>query len=234
MTKTITAIYRTADVAETVRAEIERLGVPSRHLHVVGGADRASEINALNLPYDDAVVYKKAVQENHYVVSADVEEDMLDATAEIMRHPENGVDIDAYEADYRSDSAYDADLGAYGEEEKIALAEERIAIGKRDVARGTAHVRTYVQEVPVEERVRLRDERIAISRQHVADRVVTGAEADALFQERDIAVTERSEEAVVTKEAVVTEEVVVGKEVTEREEVVRDTVRKTEVDIDRT
>lgn len=235
MTQTITAIYRTADVAETVRAEIERLGVPGRYLHVVGGADRASEINALNLPHDDAVTYKKAVKENHYVVSADVDEDKLDAAAEIMRHPEHGVDIDAYENDYRASGAYDTDLSAYGaEEEKVQLAEERVAIGKRDVNRGTTHVRTYVQEVPVEERIRLRDERITVDRQAVGERVVSGAEADALFQKRDIAVTEHDEEAVVSKEAVVTEEVVVGKQVEEREEVVRDTVRKTEVDVDKT
>ena len=41
---------------------------------------------------------------------------------------------------------------------------------------------------------------------------------------------EHSEEAVVSKEAVVTEEVVVSKDV---EEVVTDTVRKTEVDVER-
>ena len=92
-------------------------------------------------------------------------------------------------------------------------------------------MRTYVQEVPVEERVRLRDEHVTVMRNPV-NRVVSGSEADALFQERDISVRETDEEAVISKEAVITEEVVVGKEVTEHEEVVQDTVRKTQVDVD--
>jgi stress response protein YsnF len=44
-------------------------------------------------------------------------------------------------------------------------------------------------------------------------------------------VTERAEEAVVSKEARVVEEVVVNKEVEERTETVRDTVRRTDVDV---
>ena len=94
-------------------------------------------------------------------------------------------------------------------------------------------MRTYVQEVPVEERIRLREEHVSVDRRATAERVVTGADADALFQERDIAVTEHDEEAVVSKEAVVREEVVLRKDVEEHEETVRDTVRRTEVDIDK-
>ena len=44
--------------------------------------------------------------------------------------------------------------------------------------------------------------------------------------------TEHAEVPVVNKEARVVEEISLGKEVTERDEVVRDTVRKTEVDVD--
>jgi stress response protein YsnF len=52
------------------------------------------------------------------------------------------------------------------------------------------------------------------------------------FQEGSIEFTERAEVPVVSKEARVVEEISVGKEVTQREETVRDSVRKTEVDID--
>ena len=237
MSRTVTAIFRTAAIAEEVRSEIARLGVSERHVTVIGGNDRAGEIDTLSLPRDEAATYKQAVRQDHYIVSADVEEEHVDAVAEIMRHPEQGVDIDAYEADYRATPAYETDMAAYGTTEgaeTVELAEERIAVGKREVDRGTTHVRTYVQEVPIEERVRLRDEHINVERRATGERVVSGAEADALFKERDIAVTEHDEEAIVSKEAVVTGEVVVEKEVTEREEVVRDTVRKTEVDVDKT
>ena len=234
MSNTITAIYRTADVAEMVRTRLSELGVPGRHSHVVGGEGRDGEIDTLHLPEDETMTYKQAVRQGHFVVSAEVEEQMTQAAAEAMRNPENGVDIDAYEDDYRGSDEYEAHQGEarQGEAQSVALAEERLTVGKRVSESGSAHVRTYVQEVPVEERVRLREERLTVDRRAV-DRVVTGAEADSLFEERDLEMTTRSEEAVVGKETVVTEEVVIGKEVTEREEVVNDTVRKTDVEVDR-
>jgi uncharacterized protein (TIGR02271 family) len=227
MSHTITAIFRTADVAELVRSKIAELGVNDRHIAVLGGESHVEHVDTLHLPDDEARTYKQAIREGHYVVSADVEDRHVDSVAEIMRHPEQGVDIDAYESDYRSSPDYDA-----AGEQAIPVAEERLAVGKRTTERGSAHVRTYVQEVPVEERVRLREERISVDRRPVEQRVA-GADAEALFQDRDVEVTTRSEEAVVDKEAVVTEEVVVGKDVTEREEVVRDTLRKTEVEVDK-
>lgn len=245
MSHTITAIYRTADIAELVRQRIGEVGVPGRNVHVFGGADRHDDIDTLHLPHDEAATYKQALRQGHHVVSADVEDSHIDAVAEAMRHPEGGVDIDAYETEYRESPDYEATAAtgaaatgtATGaatatEGEAIPVAEERLAVGKRVTEGGSAHVRTYVQEVPVEERIRLREERLSVDRRPVNE-TVRGAEADALFQDRDVEVTTRSEEAVVEKEAVVTEEVVVGKEVTEHEEVVQDTVRKTEVDVDR-
>jgi uncharacterized protein (TIGR02271 family) len=227
MSNTITAIYRTADIAEMVASKIAELGVSRRHVTTIGGADRTDHVDSLHLPHDEARTYKQAISEGHHVVSAEVDDAHIDAAAEIMRHPEQGVDIDAYEEEYRATPGYAAEG-----ETAIPVGEERLTVGKRAVGRGTAHVRTYVQEVPVEERVRLREERISLDRRD-ANEAVTGAEAEKLFQEREVEVTTQSEEAVVGKEAVVTGEVVVGKEVTEREEVVRDTVRKTEVDVDR-
>nr|GFD15439.1 hypothetical protein [Tanacetum cinerariifolium] len=52
------------------------------------------------------------------------------------------------------------------------------------------------------------------------------------FKESEIEVTESAERAVVGKEAHVVEEVSLGKEVSEREQVIHDTVRKTEVDVE--
>jgi stress response protein YsnF len=63
------------------------------------------------------------------------------------------------------------------------------------------------------------------------DRPATGAD-QALFQERTIEATESAEEAVVTKEARVVEEVVVRKEAEERVQTVRDTVRRTDVEVE--
>jgi uncharacterized protein (TIGR02271 family) len=120
--------------------------------------------------------------------------------------------------------------GATGREESIPIAEERLRVGKRMAHGGRVRVRSYVVETPVEEQVRLREEHVHVER-HAVDRPATGTEAE-LFRDRVIEAEESVEEAVVQKDVRVTGEVVVNKETTERTETVRDTVRRTEVDVD--
>lgn len=116
------------------------------------------------------------------------------------------------------------------DEERIRLAEERIRVGKREAHAGRVRVRSYVVETPVEEQVRLREEHVRVERV-ATDAPVTG-NAEELFRERVIEAEESREEAVVAKDVRVTGEVVVNKEVTERTETIRDTVRRTEVEVD--
>ena len=119
-------------------------------------------------------------------------------------------------------------MATTSDEQVIPVAEERLHVGKRDVGRGSVHVRAYTREVPVEERVTLRDERV-----HVERRAPTGSTpAEDAFQDREVVMEEHEEEAVVTKEAEIVEEVVVSKDVDVHEEVVKETVRKTEVEVD--
>ena len=124
-----------------------------------------------------------------------------------------------------------AAAGLHGErEEAIPIVEEQLRIGKREVERGGVRVRSYVVETPVEEQVRLRDETVHIERRPVERELRPGDMAP--FQEKTIEVTETDEEAVVDKTVRVKEELVVRKDVAERTETVRDTVRRTEVDIE--
>jgi uncharacterized protein (TIGR02271 family) len=118
------------------------------------------------------------------------------------------------------------------ETEAIPVVEEDIRVGKRAVERGGVRVRSYVLERPVEQDVTLREERVEVERRPV-DRPVGTVPADA-FRERSIEVTATGEEAVVQKDARVIEEVVVRKQAEERTETVRDTVRKTEVEVENT
>jgi uncharacterized protein (TIGR02271 family) len=110
--------------------------------------------------------------------------------------------------------------------------EEQIDIGKRAVERGGVRVRTYVRETPVEEQVTLREEHVRVERRP-ADRAADDLTLDT-FQDRTIEVRETAEEAVVSKTARVTEEVVIRKDVEERVETVRDTVQRTEVEVEDT
>lgn len=112
----------------------------------------------------------------------------------------------------------------------IPVIEEELRVGKREVEHGGVRVRSRVIEKPVEEHLRLREERVVVNRRPV-NREVTSADT-ANFQQGDFTITERAEEAVVSKQARVVEEVEVGKRVEEHDQVIRDTVRRTDVDIE--
>ena len=115
-------------------------------------------------------------------------------------------------------------------QDTVKVVEERLRVGKREVAQGAVRVRSYVVERPVEEQVRLHEERVQVERRPV-DRPATAADAN-LFQERTIEARATAEEAVVQKEARVVEEIGIRKEAQDRTETVRDTVRETKVEVD--
>ena len=112
----------------------------------------------------------------------------------------------------------------------IPVIEENIQIGKQQVRTGGAYIKARIVEKPIEETVNLKEERLNIERNPV-DRPANSTDFDT-FKEGVIELEERAEVPVVNKEARVVEEINVNKEVSERTETVRDTVRKTEVDIE--
>lgn len=116
-------------------------------------------------------------------------------------------------------------------ETTIPRVQENLEVGKRTEERGGVRVRSRIVERPVEENIRLREEHVHVERQAV-NRPVSESDINAL-QDRNIELTERAEVPVVNKEARVVEEVRIGKEVAERNETIRDTVRNTEIDVDR-
>lgn len=120
------------------------------------------------------------------------------------------------------------------DEEHIPVVEEQLRVGKREVNRGGARVRSYVRETPVHEDVTLHSEHVSVERRPVDETLGRDAlrEGGDVFRDREIEMTEHSEEAVVGKEAVVREEVVVRKTAEDRVERIDDTVRRTEVDVD--
>ena len=117
------------------------------------------------------------------------------------------------------------------QEETVRAVEEELSIGKREVASGGVRVTTSVSERPVEETVTLREERVEADRRP-ADRELSPEEAEAAFEERTVEMAGTAEEAEVGKTARVIEEVSLGKRVEEREETVRDTVRRGEVEVE--
>ena len=83
----------------------------------------------------------------------------------------------------------------------------------------------------MEETVRLREERVEAARRP-DDRRLSPEEADAAFAERTVEVMGTGEEAEVGRTARVVERVTLRRRAGEREETVRDTVRRTEVEVE--
>lgn len=113
----------------------------------------------------------------------------------------------------------------------IPVIEEEMEVGKREVTTGGVRLRSRIVERPVEEHMRLREEHINVDRKPV-DRKATEADFNN-FKEGTIEAKERAEVPVVNKEARVVEEVSMKKDVHERKETIRDTVRKTDVDVEK-
>lgn len=116
------------------------------------------------------------------------------------------------------------------DEKRIPVVEEEMKVGKREVQRGGVRVVKRVRETPVNESVQLRDEHAKVERRPASgDASLAGRDA---FKEESFELRESAEEAVVSKNARVVEEVVVGKEVKQRTENVKDSVRRTDVDVE--
>jgi uncharacterized protein (TIGR02271 family) len=209
---------------------------------------------------EDTRRYSGAVERGHPVVAVDSDASRIDRAVQVMN--ENGaVDVDVetddtasypstaagfsgsgsdYSSanDRRSSGEYGRETGQVGNAsraelntgETIPVVEEELKVGKRVIQRGGVRVYSRVEEVPVEETVRLREENVRVDRRP-ADRAVTAAD-EGLLRNQTIEVTETAEEPVISKAARVVEEVVVGKDVNERAETVRDTVRRTKVDVE--
>lgn len=224
--------------------------------------DLESELRREGIPADEASYYSDGLNAGGALVSVRADESETDTAVEIMnRYANSGGDTD-YDTTTEATTGYtagtlDTDLttdanvaddtvravttdvtdrdrgeatGVSGDEARLEVVEEQLQIGKRAVQRGGVRVRRFVTETPVEEQVTLRDETIHVDR-HPVDRAVSSADSD-LFSERTFEFTETDEEAVVAKQARVVEEVVVDKSVEERTETVRDTVRRTDVEIE--
>ncbi|MGI4791288.1 MAG: YsnF/AvaK domain-containing protein [Janthinobacterium lividum] len=242
MSKTVVGLFPQAKDAQAAMSDLETMGIKRNNVQVMTSDARDKVMTALTsvgVPQEDSHLYAEAVRRGGALVVGSVEDSQADQAVAVLDR-NNSVDIDKLGSRYRESgyTGFDAAQPAYAgpdlQSERdlnsqitIPIVEEDLQVGKRTVERGGARIHTFVTERPVEAQVTLRDETVTVDRRPV-DRLAT--EAD--FQTKDITLTETDEEAVVSKTARVVEEVVVGKTATDRTETVRDTVRRTEVDVD--
>ena len=259
MAKTVIGLFDSARMAQQAVVELVDSGIPREEIgitsqHQFTGEHRGQGSPAANQRVseegitdkisnffsslfggdgaEDASHYSEAVSRGGTVVTVDAGTDeVADRAAAIMDR--YGADVDEQDAGSQS-TGYEegrANL-AEGTEARVPVVEEELQVGKREVERGRVRIRSRVIERPVEEVVRLREERVRVERRPV-NRPVTEDDLQS-FRSGAIEITERAEVPVIAKEARVVEEVAISKEVGERTETVRDTVRRTDVDVQET
>ena len=210
---------------------------------------------------DAAGLYAEAMRRGSYLLTVEADSVQEAHRAADIMHQFNAVDINQRVTGWRSSgwTGYQSDApvltaeeirrdregysrstvtstpqttssGQQPSSETLPVIEEQLQVGKRVIQRGGVRIYSHVTETPVEQSVQLREEHVTIERTPV-NQPATTADIDA-FKEGTIEVRESAEEAVVGKTAHVVEEVRVGKEVTEHTEQIKDTVRRTDVDVE--
>jgi len=116
------------------------------------------------------------------------------------------------------------------EEATIPLVEEHVKIGKRQVESGGVRLRKVVRTETVNQPVELKREEMVVERVPGQAGAPTGKQ----FQQEDIYIPLRREEAVVQKDAAVREQVRVRKSAETEKQNVSEQVRKEDVEIEET
>lgn len=234
-TTTLVCLFHHQNQAEAVLKDLLGAGVPEASISVVGDNDAQttgrSTLQTLGVPERDLKHLMDGVTDGGTIVAVSAISDHVDTVEKIFgKHQASKID----ETETRDNDLAAAPLAAVGAEQvgerAIPIVEEQLEVGKRTVDQGGVRIFRRVVEIPAEESVNLREEHVVIERKAV-DRAPTRAELDNTA-DRSIELTETAEEAVVGKTARVVEEVLVGKQTGEHTEHIRDTVRRTEVEIE--
>ncbi|HEX8214503.1 MAG TPA: YsnF/AvaK domain-containing protein [Allosphingosinicella sp.] len=259
MSRTVTALYDSRAEAEAAKqrlssaVDVESARIIDKESGGSSGQQQGSSLGSLGISSEDRHAYGEGISRGGFLLCAEVDGD--ENADEIVRILEqtSSVDLDDRQNSWRNEgwTPYSGASGFGGgsdqmgetrmesgtaQEERIPIVEEQLNVGKRQVERGGARVRSYIRETPVHEQVNLREEHVSVERRPVNE-ILGRGELDRdsdMLQERTIEMTETSEVPVVEKEARVTEEMVVRKTAEERTEQVDDTVRRTEVDVEET
>jgi stress response protein YsnF len=259
MSHTVIGIFNSADEANDAVQQLLQNGYNNNEVDYSGSAtnysgtdthdDNESGISRFfkNLfgDNDESKRYSNAARNRYLVtVHASSEDEARRASNLLDEFGAIDVDTDEDDSNYTGSetSSYTGDeTGSYrntasdyrfdddNENKKIPVIEEELNVGKRVVQTGGVRVRSRIVEKPVEETIRLREERVNIER----NKVNRPADDDDFENLEDtIEVKEHAEVPVVNKEARVVEEVGINKSVNEREETIRDNVRRQDVEVE--
>jgi uncharacterized protein (TIGR02271 family) len=215
---TVIGTIESPKAAQKLIDELVEAGFKDQDVEILEGDEDelVAEIVGRGFGKEDARGYAEAVGRGKTVVAARASEE---------KAPEAAAIIERYETA--------AGGGSSREEqgETVREVEEQLSVGKRKVTTGGVRVTTGVSERPVQKTVSLREEQVEVERRP-ADRELRPEEAEAAFAEKTVEMLGTSEEVEVGKEARVVGEVSLGKRVEEHKETVKDSVRRTEVEVE--
>ncbi|HEX5083716.1 MAG TPA: DUF2382 domain-containing protein [Blastocatellia bacterium] len=231
--------------AQTVAQELIGAGIDRGDVCLVTSeSEFRNAVADMNLSPDDTTYYLSQIRRGAAAVTAAASPDRVERAAQIMR---------AYKARAAGQSGLEGERMTRGEREgermtrglredermtrgeremAFPVIEEELRIGKRMVERGGVRIYNRVTERPIEQQVNLREERVKVEHRR-ADRIASEQDMNMFKESRGIELTEMIEEPVVAKEPHVVEEVIISKEVVDHPETIRDTVRRTEVEVER-
>ncbi|MER2996836.1 YsnF/AvaK domain-containing protein [Pontibacter populi] len=253
MAQTVIGIFEKGIDAQTAVQKLESNRIPSDHIDisnqstsdkVTGTTDRGSDKvssffgSLFGSDNDETRKYSDVARKGWVVtVHADSRQEAENAAKTLDQC--GAVDVDERARQFQGNTTGTAtgrtgninQPGNRNSDQSIPIIEEKMNVGKREVETGGMRLKSRIVERPVEEHMRLREEHVNVERNPV-NRPASKRDMDN-FKEGSIEMTERAEIPMVNKEARVVEEVRLSKDQTQREETVRGSVRKTEVDVDK-
>lgn len=221
MPTNIIAVYDQENSAQQAIEELRKSGCSERDVTFVAprDADMSDRLSAWGVSQQDASTYAEAVRRGKSLVRARVPDESIDRIAGILvqrgarKLPEIRQELEQSTGSVQS-------------------ATEEISVGKSQET-SQVSARAKVTEQPVERAITLKEEKVR-AESKPADRPLSPEEADVVFQEEgSVELSATREVPEVSKQARVTQEVKLSKESGERQETVRDTVRRKDVEIDR-
>lgn len=242
MANTVVGIYDRLDDARAAIHELvnrgfsmDRIDLSSENEeHQEAGRDKekvSGFFNSLFGSSEEAKYHTEAGQAGYVVTVHTSNRDEAERVADILDDYGAIDPAETYPAESRERGYSEtAETTTPASETSIPVIEEEMEIGKRNVETGKVRVRSRIVERPVEEHLRLRTENIVTERVPV-NRPANAADWDKSGQ-GEIELTEHEEKPVVNKEARVVEEVKVKKETQEREETMRGSVKRQDVEVD--
>ena len=216
MMESVIGLLADRESAQRVRSALVEAGCDQKDVVIFDrstGDRLAGELEDRGLEQARARLYAEAVGHGGILVAAEAEK--ADRALAVM----NRFELKAPEEMLRGEHV-----------ERAQTIEEELHVGKQQATGGKRLV-TSVTEREIEKPVTLHEEQVEVERRR-EDHALRPEEANRAFREETVELTATSERPVVSKEARVTGEVALRKRAVERREVVRETVRRQDVDVE--